>query len=215
MDKNITPPKKGFNDLAHAGGMGILGAIPFAGTTAIEVFNSIVKPPYEKRLDSWRTEIAKAISKLAKEKGLNIEELSSNDAFIDIITQATQAAIKTSKLEKKEALRNAVLNAMVDESPDESLNHMFIRFVDDFTVWHLKAIQLVYAPEIVAKQTGKDVKKIRTYVLIEMMFHVYPELKTQEGFIEQVINDLQNKGLMLAKIKGVTYFGSDTVKNPR
>lgn len=215
MDKEITPPKKDGGDLVHAGGKGLLGAIPFAGTAAIEVFNSIVKPPYEKRVDSWRADIGEAVSELAKEKGLNIEELNSNDAFIDIITQATQAAIKTSKLEKREALKNAVLNAAIDESPDESLNHMFIRFVDEFTVWHLKAIQLVYAPEIVLKQTGKDVKDIRTYMFIEMMLHVYPELKKKEGFIEQVINDLHNKGLMLAKFEGVTYFGNDTFENLR
>ena len=51
MDKNFKPPEKGAGDLAHSGGKGILGVIPFGGTAAIEVFNSIVKPPYEKRLD--------------------------------------------------------------------------------------------------------------------------------------------------------------------
>lgn len=210
MDKDLTPPKPGTSDLAYNVGKSLLGEIPFVDA-GIELFNGIVKPPYEKRLDAWRAEVGKAISELAKQKGLSIEKLRSNDAFIDIITQATYAALKTSKSEKKEALKNAILNAVIDELPDESLNHMFIRFVDEFTVWHIKAIQLVYAP----KQTGKNINALRTYVLEEIMLHVYPELEKPKGFIEQVLNDLQNRGLLLAKFKNVKYFGSDILENFR
>lgn len=213
MDKDLTPPKPGASDLAHAGVRSVVGAIPFAGATGIEIFNAVVKPPYEKRLDCWRRDIGEAVSMLKEEKGLNIEDLSSNEFFIDIITQATQTALKTSQSEKRDALKNAVLNTAMDESPDESLNYIFLRFIDEFTVWHLKAIQLVYAPEIVAKQTGTDVRGTRKYILIELMFYVYPKLKEQEGFIKQVLSELHNRGLMIAKLESVTYLGSNIIKN--
>jgi hypothetical protein len=51
---------------------------------------------------------------------------------------ASQAALRNSQKEKLTALRNAVLNAALPNPPEESIQQMFVNFIDSLTVWHRK-----------------------------------------------------------------------------
>ena len=71
--------------------------------------------------------------------------MRENDEFIDIAIQATHVALRTSQEEKKDALKNAVLKSASPESPDLSLQQIFINYIDSFTKWHIKILDL-WAP---------------------------------------------------------------------
>ena len=71
--------------------------------------------------------------------------------------QASQAAIRNHQSEKREALRNAVLNAALPNAPEESIQQLFINQVDTFTVWHIRLLDLFKEPPAWFEETGKIV----------------------------------------------------------
>ena len=109
-DYSLPEPTKGDAAIARAG----LGAIPVGGAAAIELLNAIVTPPLERRRQEWMERIGNALKRLEEEKGIILEKLQNNDAFVDIALQASQTALRTSQEEKLDALKNAVLNSSLD-----------------------------------------------------------------------------------------------------
>ena len=76
-------PTETIGDNAHKVVRSALGAIPFAGTASIEIFNSVIVPPLVKRRDEWLNKLVKEIEKLAAQvDGFKIENLQDNAEFI-------------------------------------------------------------------------------------------------------------------------------------
>jgi len=100
-------------------------------------------------------EIGQAVQDLQKDKGINIEQLQSNDEFIDTLLQATQIAFRNSREEKLKALRNAVINTALPQPLDQTLRQMFLSRIDIFTVWHLRLLKLFHDPQEWAKTNNR------------------------------------------------------------
>ena len=124
-----------------------LGSIPIAGAAASELLALLVTPPLERRRNEWMNDLGERLRQLEQEKGLELESLSDNDLFIDTVLYATQLALRTSEKEKKEYLRNAIVNCALGDTPEQSLAKMFLNLIDQFTVWHLKILNLFDDPE--------------------------------------------------------------------
>ena len=138
--KNNKPPKETAADIVHSIVRAGLGAIPFGGTAAIEIFSKVILPPIEKRRYEWAELIGKRL-KMLEDKGiLNIEDLKKNDKFITTVMHASQAAIRNHQKEKIEALRNAIINSALPNSPDENLQLLFLNLIDTFSPWHLRVL---------------------------------------------------------------------------
>ena len=97
----------------------MLSAIPTIGGPALELFNTIIAPPFERRRNEWLESLANRLDALEKEKRLKIEQLSGNEEFISVVMHATTVAIRNHKQEKIDALRNAVLNSALGQSPGD------------------------------------------------------------------------------------------------
>src|SRR3972149_729310 len=108
IDDKYPPPEQDKGDAAYAAGRALLSAIPAIGGAAVELFQFIVMPPIEKRRNAWMKEISQAVQTLEQNKGIDIEQLQSNDVFIDTLLQASQIALRNSQQEKINALKNAV-----------------------------------------------------------------------------------------------------------
>ena len=137
-DEKYEVPKSSATDKAYAVAKAGLGSIPYAGAAAAELLGLIVAPSLEKRRDKWMTEIGDALKQLEEKMGVVFEALQNNDQFIDTAIEATQMAIKTSNTEKREALKNALLNSALQNPPEETVQKMFLSFIDTLTVWHMK-----------------------------------------------------------------------------
>ena len=136
------PPGSGELDRAHAVGRALLSAIPWAGGAAVELFNQLVRPPLDRRQHIWMESVAIGLEGL-EGRVASIEGLAANDVFVDTLLQASQAAILTSDREKLDALRNAVLNSALPEAPEPAMQQLFIQVVREFTVWHIRMLQLL------------------------------------------------------------------------
>jgi hypothetical protein len=144
-DDKLKVPKRTGGDAAHAVVKAGLSAVPVVGGTAVELFQYVVQPPLEKRREKWMTDVDEKLHEL-ESNGLKLEDLQNNQEFVSAVMHASQVALRTHHDAKLEALRNAILNVATGQGPNETLQHLFLEFVDSFTELHLRILKLFQAP---------------------------------------------------------------------
>jgi hypothetical protein len=118
--------------------------IPIFGGPATELFGAVTSAVLGRRRDEWFEQLRLRVNDLTHVvEGLNWEGLTNNEAFTSAVLQAATAALKTSATDKREALRNAVLNVAAGTAPDEDTQSMFLALVDALTPMHLRLLWLV------------------------------------------------------------------------
>lgn len=201
-------------DVAHSLVKGGLGAIPVIGSLAAEIFGLVVTPPLDKRRADWMNEVAEKLKELEEKNLINIEELQSNDQFIDVILQATTYALKTSEKEKIKAFRNAILNTATGDSPEKTVCQIFLNQLDSFTVWHIKILNFIDSPRQWFKKFNKIPPSYMAGSISLVLEEAFPELKNQEALLEIIWNDLMRAGFH--KTSGLrTIMSEDGILNDR
>jgi hypothetical protein len=177
-----------------------VAAIPVAGGAALELFNALVTPPLEKRKSEWMEAVASELQRLAQKEALSLEALLENEQFIDAVLEASQAAIRTSNSEKREALKNAVINSALPNPPEGSLQKIYIRLVDELTEWHLRILALFHSPEVWFTQRNRQAPQFAmTSSLKALLEKAFPELVGRREFYDYIAKDLFLKGLLSAE----------------
>lgn len=192
-EQKYQSPEPGKGDAAHAVVRAGLSAIPMLGGAAIELFSAIVTPPLERRRSEWMEEVGEALRKLEQERGIKLEDLQNNSAFIDTIMHASQAVLRNSQEEKRHALRNAVLNAALPNPLEEAIQQMFIDLIDSFTEWHLRFLKLFHAPSLWFETHESRPRGLSLASVLEAAF---PELRGRRSFYDQIWRDLYTRGLV-------------------
>lgn len=197
MKKTITPqkydpPKSSTGDTTHLVGSALLSFVPGAA----ELFQYFVTPPLEKRRDRWMNEIGEALRRLEENRGVNLEELQLNEMFIDTLLHATQMALRNSQEEKRAALRNAILNAALPDPPEQSLQQMFLNYVDTFTSWHLRVLKFFVDPRSWGQKHGITYPSWYAGPPADVLEHTFTELRGRRDFYDQLVKDLFSQGLM-------------------
>jgi hypothetical protein len=139
-DDNL--PQPGAKDATHTGVKTGLSVIPFVGGTIAEVFNLVIAPPIEKRRDQWLENLYARLKQLEEQfEQLDIHELAKDETFISTLLQATRHAIVNHDEENLRALRNAVLNSAVSQTPDTIKHKMFVEWAHELTAWHIRILR--------------------------------------------------------------------------
>lgn len=172
-----------------------VGSIPIVGAAASELLQLIVTPPIEKRRNKWMLEIGEKLQQLENQDKIKIEQLSNNDLFIDVVLLTTQQALKTSQNEKIEYYKNAILNSAIGENPDLSEIQIFLNFISDFTVWHIKILKLFDNPTDWFEKQDKKTPSYFSGGLSKVLIDAYPELKERREFYDLIWSDLYRAGL--------------------
>jgi hypothetical protein len=190
------PPKPTGKDTAHTLVRAGISGIPIIGGPAVELFQMLVMPPLETRRQAWMESIGSGLERLEEKQKTVIDDLKSNDVFIDTVLQASQVALRSSHNEKKESLRNAVLNAALPHPPNESRQQMFIHWIDSYTVWHLRLLKLFANPRAWYSENKRQPPEYHiTGSLGQLLCDAFPELKDERGFYDKIAKDLYNDGL--------------------
>jgi hypothetical protein len=172
--------------LARAG----LAAVPGVGGSATELLDWLMTPPLLRRQQEWRELVAEAIRTMMDGLDMLPETLAEDDRFFDAVAYASRIALRTSQEEKLKALRAAILNSVGDDAPDAAMQHMFLNYVDEFTVWHMKLLKLFDEPYDWDPE-GTPVDDL----LHGVVKREFPELQEKLEFAEQVWKDLCSRGL--------------------
>jgi hypothetical protein len=166
------------------------------GAAGAELFEYVIKSPYEARQQKWMQDVGDAIADLRDRQGVDVEALRRDPAFTDTVMEATQAALRTSDAEKHEALRNAIRNTAVSLAPEAAQRQMFIRFIDELTGWHLRLLDLFQDPQAWAKRTGVRLPDLMAGSLSSIVEAAFPELRTRRDLYDQWWRDLHTRGLV-------------------
>ena len=190
-------PEPEIGDKTHTLIKAGLSAVPIIGGAAAEIFSTIIVPPLNKRRDEWIEQIIVDLTKLEEEiDGFSIEVLSQSDMFITTIMNATQIAIRNHQTEKLEALKHAVLNTALSNTPEEDIQFLFLNFIDTFAPWHLKILKFFDNPNEWRRKyeiTCPDWVNVKPATVLE---HTFSELSERRDFYDQLTRDLYSRGLI-------------------
>ena len=195
-ENKYMPPKGSAGDTAHAVARSGLGTIPFAGQAAIELLNAIVASPLEKRRTKWMEDVGNALKELEEKMGVVLESLQEKDDFIDVAVEATQIAIKTSMTEKKEALKNAILNSALPNPPEQTLQKMFISFIDNLTIWHLRLLELFNDPPTYIEKHHIQMGNMSIGAMSHLVENAFPDLRGERDIYDLIWKDLYSRALV-------------------
>jgi hypothetical protein len=190
------PPEATPSDIVHKVVKGTLSMIPIVGGTAAELFAAIVIPPLERRRAEWMRAVGKDLQRLEAEGKINVDELANSDEFIDTVLQATQIALRNQKEEKLRALRAAVVHTAQGLSPGETLRHIFLRYVDELTEWHLRVLELFHDPKTWYERNTKEPPSFIMGGLSSILEDALPELRDKRPIYDQIWTDLYQRGLV-------------------
>ena len=197
-DKKHEPPslEPTVGDAAHSVGRALASLFPGGGAVA-ELLGAVLAPPLIRRQQAWREEIADVIHTLKEKHGIDPEQLSDNENFIDAVLRASDAAVRTRQEEKLKALRAAIENSALNDAPDEALQQVFFNLIDDLTVWHLRILTLFHDPPGWFKRQGREIReRITMSSLGDVLEEAFPELRGRRGFYDLVWRDLHSSGLV-------------------
>ena len=190
------PRDKSVGDATNALMRAGLGMIPLAGAPAVELLNYLVAPPLEQRRNEWFQQIGEKLKELEEKQGIPLQSLRDNRTFIDTVMQATQVAIRTSQEEKKKALRNVVINSALPASPEITFQQLFISYIDVFTIWHIRLLDLFNNPALWATKRNHQFPKLMFGGLSDILESAFPELSGRRDLYDQIWKDLTAKGLV-------------------
>jgi hypothetical protein len=171
------------NDRTHAikrvVEMGI-AAIPVLGGPLQISFQEAAGRKLADRREGWFAGLAARLADLEDRFG-NFDHLADEEVFFDAVMRATRIADQTSREEKIEALRNAVINSVAPGAPDADRQQLYFDLIDQLTPTHIRLLHVLNdppgwfddRPELTRPQFGMSSSRP---TLIE---HAMPDLATQ------------------------------------
>jgi hypothetical protein len=73
---------------------------------------------------------------------------------------------------------------------------MFLQFVDNFTSWHLRILKFFDDPQEWGKQHSVKFQELMAGALTNILNDAFPELGGRREFYDQVVRDLNTRGLL-------------------
>lgn len=182
----------------------IVEQVPILGPATVHVLSQFLMPAYQRRQEEWFKSLADSFE--AEERAnaaFRASHAFENEAFTTAVIQATRIAVSTHQEEKREALRNALLNIALHRLPDEDQQQTFLRYIEELTEWHLRILLLFQSP--VEHMAAKDPRLSPSYsggAPVQVIESFYPELLEKKDFYRQIVSDLFTRGLLSTDAKG-------------
>jgi hypothetical protein len=171
--------------------------VPVAGSALTVVLETIFSPPLERRRERWLRTLAEAVEELqSRADRVTPESLASNEAFISVAMQATQIALRSHQEEKFQALRAAVVNAGSPDAPSDDHQSIYLKLVDELTPLHLRVLELYGKPADWLPPPDRPDDGWGWSVTSDAICDIVPEFIGENEFYEQVVRDLQVRGLI-------------------
>lgn len=199
-------------DIALGTTRAAIAGIPLVGGSITESMSVLFASPLEGRRNQWFREFANDFDRLEeKVEGCTIQSLVQDEVFVTAAIQATRIALSTHQVEKRALLRNALLNIATGHAPNEDMQHVYLRFIDEFTPSHVKLLYFLWTcnSRLAAANGGILPQPMDFNSVLQML---EPELQTQGELVQQILEDLRSRGF--ATLQKINYaFPQDVVTN--
>jgi hypothetical protein len=213
MMSDEPPDKPDRGDIAQALAKALLNTVPIVGGSAAELLD-LVRLPVMKRQHAWLADLAERLRALEAEGRLRVEDLPNNEAFVDAIVRALDSVRRTREQDKREALRNAVLNVALATTPEETLREMFLGFVEQFNAWHLRLLKAMDNPEAWAQVNRVRYEPALSSSLSAFIEAAFPELGGRGDFYALLWSDLRRAGLTNTDTTGLNVMMTESGWHP-
>lgn len=128
------------NDMKKIGknaALALLSQIPVASAFS-KFFEDFVQEGWQERIDLWKEEVIKRLSQLDAEMEQKIRETTN---FANILASAQREALEDIEENKVSLYANAVINAIKNESIDDTKKHIFLNILRDCTLLHIEVLK--------------------------------------------------------------------------
>ena len=128
------------NDMKKIGknvALALLSQIPVASAFS-KFFEDFVQDGWQERIDLWKEEVIKRLSQLDAEMEQKIRETTN---FANILASAQREALEDIEEHKVALYANAVINAIKNESIDDTKKHIFLNILRDCTLLHIEILK--------------------------------------------------------------------------
>jgi hypothetical protein len=193
-DSRKSPPHPDGRDTSRTLIKAGAAAVPIVGGPVAELVE-LIRSPIERRRDEWLRDLAARVANLEERGRLDPTSLPENDTFLDAVARGVHAAMQTGSTEKREALRNAVLNVALGTMPDEAERELFLEMIERFTPWHLRILKAFQDPVAWAERQGVHYEPALTSSLAGFLEAAFPELRSRSGLYGRVWSDLRQAQL--------------------
>ena len=167
--------------------------LTIGGATA--VITNIVNPTINGWKDKWFGDLYRGFKRLEeKTDGFSFEEQLQKPEVVSVLIETTLSAIKTAKEEKRELLRNAVLNVALKINMREEVIAIILRLVDEMGPIHVKILKYFANPKTYCNENGIDYTNIGSGSPLNMFLEAFPEFK--DGGYEIFLQDLKRNDLL-------------------
>jgi len=195
IDPKIEPVDEKFHRIGRAA----IGAIPIVGSPLLEIFNSLLEAPLNRRRTETMLAIGMALNDLIDQGIVTEVGLQENEAFVSTVAEVCSISLRNHQAEKLEALRNAVVNSALPTCPSDDYRQIFLNFIDVCTVTHIRLLKLFEDPELWFSSNGRIRPCQSAVSLSQIIFTAMPELVKNREIIDSIWADLYQKGLVEVK----------------
>lgn len=192
----LDPALESDSEKIHRGARIALGLFPGIGSVLVEIFGSAVESPLTKR--RWQTmiQLGEVINDLLERGVVTEAGLQENDAFISTVAEVCAISLRNHQSEKLDALRNAVRNSALPTCPADDYRQIFLNFVDQCTVSHIKVLQFANDPMLWFKNTGIGFPGYKSGDIFRVIDTAIPELNGHPELRKFIWDDLVDRGLL-------------------
>lgn len=133
--------------------LAILSQIPIASAFS-KFFEDFVQDSWQERIDLWKEEVVKRLAQLDAKMEQKIRETTN---FVNILASAQRGALEDIEKDKVALYANTVINAIKNESSNDTKKHIFLNILRDCTLLHievLKEISTSKGPTVTIRPNG-------------------------------------------------------------
>jgi len=204
-----TLPKGDFKDLIYNGIAAGIGAIPHWGPAYAVLFGAVFTKPLEQKTEAFLKALVDQIVEVEKTVD-KINNLVSSESFVASTAQAVTMALMTVSEEKRQALRNAVINSVkMKPSEDERLKYFIT--IQQLTPAHMRLLSFFADPYVFATVNSLN------FELPTGMSSTIPAKNVMRGyepeFVDILIRDLSNAGLLFQFESSITVNSGQSFAN--
>ena len=165
--------------------------------STVDLIDSVFRGLTERRREIWNQRLEEAFAEIREKLDLgDADRILGSDQFLTVVSEATLIACRNHDEDKLKALKYAIVNAALPGGPDELLQMMFLRLIDNLTPVHLVTLVLLNDPLKWMRRHDIPVPRWQSGSTSAVIEQCIPALKGRTIEREMVLRDLQNAGLV-------------------